>query len=672
MTVFWIVLAAIIAILIALFQYGYLSKKNRDKRKPWFALLRAATVFCIILLLVLPAFQSFTYNSVKPVLAVLVDNSRSIDNLKESDAVLKTLRQIESDDEISDRFEVAYYQWSSELNSLDSLDFTEGISNHENSIRTAQEIHRGSQLAMVMLTDGNQTAGRSLAYAQVDPTSKLYPILYGDTTSYEDILIDRINVNKYSFLNNKFPVEVFVNYDGDESVQKEFAVYEGNSKLYSQLLEFDDANRSQQLNFNLKSSRVGLKNMRAIIDELENERNTKNNSQSFVVEVIDQETKVLIYAAYPHPDVGVLKKAIESNEQRQVDIVYDDPSTEFADYNFVIFYGVGNAFAKAYNQTTSANINTWLITGQNANLTTINQLQDSFTLPRGSQIDEVQPLLNTLYRPFDLEAFDYDDYPPVSVPYGEIIFNVPYDVIALKQISGIETDMPFWFSYEKEGNRRAVTAAAGLWRWRSQSFLDNKDFRNFDDLINSQVQYLASNQRRSRIEIDTEPFYYQNSTILITARYLDKNYVFDDKAVINLKLKSDQDDTWKTRPLILSGNVYELDLSGLSPGVYDWQVQVEDETLKKSGRFEVIAFDIEAQAYGASVEDLKQLVGEDNLYYSGDWEKVRQELLDQQQFTPVRQQRSATSNLIDFEYLLAVLFILLAAEWFLRKYNGLI
>ncbi|MFT4838964.1 MAG: hypothetical protein ACI9V9_000875, partial [Oleispira sp.] len=40
MTVLWMIIAAVVAALIALFQYGYIGASKNTKRKPWFALLR--------------------------------------------------------------------------------------------------------------------------------------------------------------------------------------------------------------------------------------------------------------------------------------------------------------------------------------------------------------------------------------------------------------------------------------------------------------------------------------------------------------------------------------------------------------------------------------------------------------------------------------------------------
>jgi len=79
MTVLWIILAAIVAALVALFQYGYIfSKKKNNKRKPWFALLRFFTVLAILILFLDLKFDKTSYQTIKPLLLLEVDNSSSI------------------------------------------------------------------------------------------------------------------------------------------------------------------------------------------------------------------------------------------------------------------------------------------------------------------------------------------------------------------------------------------------------------------------------------------------------------------------------------------------------------------------------------------------------------------------------------------------------------------
>ena len=64
--------------------------------------------------------------------------------------------------------------------------------------------------------------------------SSVFPVVLGDTTSVFDLKINQINVNKYAFLKNKFPVEVFLQYNGNESLTTTFSIQNGNQIIHKQ------------------------------------------------------------------------------------------------------------------------------------------------------------------------------------------------------------------------------------------------------------------------------------------------------------------------------------------------------------------------------------------------------------------------------------------------------
>ena len=672
MTVVLMIVAAGIAALIALYQYGYISTSKSTRKKPWFALLRFLTVFSILLLFIAPRFDSKTYETLLPQLVVLVDDSKSIDYLKSGDAVKRDLALIVNDSDLNSKFEIQTFKFSETIAPLDSLSFQATETDLNIAISEPQELFKNRNKAVVVLTDGNQTTGSSYSYTQVNEKTSLYPVIYGDTTQYADLKITNINVNRYSYLNNEFPVEVFVAYQGQEQESRVFKVTQGNRTLYSETLSFNEKERAAIVSFNLTSTAIGTQSMVASIEPLPNEKNTQNNYRSFAVEVIDQQTNVLILSDQVHPDIGALKKAIESNQQRKVTIKSTSEDYDLNEYNLVVMYGVSSAFAKAYTQINQLNKNTWVITGSDPDIDYLNGKYQSFNLEDSNDFDEAQPILNTSYTTFNLDQISFDDYPPAQVPFGELIFNTNVDVLFYKKIGTITTTQPIWFNYEDGDTKHAVTLASGLWRWRAQSYLDQQDFKNFDDLVSSQVQYLASNKKRNRLELSYEPFYYQNKSILINAQYLDKNYEFEDNGILNLNVTHTESKELITRPFVLSGNSYVVDLSGLKAGDYKFTVQVENDQLSRSGSFSILEYDIEKQQVSASDAGMKKLVGSSSVYYQGETEELIADLKKNPLLQTIERAIVKQTSLIDWEYLLGLILLLLGLEWFLRKYNGLV
>ncbi|MDP5102036.1 MAG: hypothetical protein NWQ09_11985 [Nonlabens sp.] len=672
MTVLWIILAAIVAALVALFQYGYIFGSTSKTKKPWFALLRFLTVFCVLVLLIGPKFNKKTYETLKPQLLLMVDDSKSLTYLNVASQQQQDVDAILNDRELTNKFDIKTFAFSEQVLPYDKATHKGLETDLGKAISEPQELYKDRNKAIIILTDGNQTSGSNYTFAKVDSKTTILPLIYGDTTQYPDLRISQLNVNRYTYLNNEFPVEIFVNYQGDATVNQDFTIKQGNSTLYQQRLTFSPTQRTATINANLKSTSIGTMSLRATISSLNAEKNVSNNTRNFAVEVIDQQTKILILSDVVHPDIAALKNAIESNQQRKVELAKTSDGKDLNDYNLVIMVGVNSAFAKAYTQLSQLGKNTWVITGTTTDFNFLNSQTKGFQIENDPEYDDAQPLINGSYATFNVDEFKFNDYPPVQVPFGKVKANTPLEVLMFKQIGNVETNQPLWFTYEQGEQRHAVTLASGLWRWRTQSYQDSQNFENFDNLVNSQVQYLSSNKKRDRLELDYEPFYYSNKKIVVKAQYLDKNYEFEDNGILNISLKNKTTGASLKRPLVLNGTTYTVDLSDIAAGDYSFTVKVDNDNLSRGGSFSVLEFDIENQFVSANAQSMQQLVGPENVLYAGQLDALKKKLMNSDLLQSVERETVRYSSIIDWEILLGIILLLLGIEWFARKYNGLI
>ena len=671
MTVLWILLAVAVAAIVALYQYGFFDS-SKNKNILWcFVALRFCTVLTIFILLLLPQFKFSNYETVKPKLLLLADNSNSIKYLEVDNQLSQDLNTLQNNPKLKDKFEITTFSFGDDLNVSDSLTYDESTTDLNRAILKTQELFKNDRKAIIILTDGIQNKGRSYRYTNLDKNSRVYPVIYGDTTRYADLSISRINVNRYSYLNNEFPVEVILTYTGNKPVSTDIKITEGSNTLVRQKLSFDKNKTSEIIKFNLTSSQVGLKSMMATVNALENEKNISNNTKALAVEVIDQQTKVLIHSSTLHPDLGSLKKAIETNQQRSVDIRLDN-EVEYADYNLVILYGIDSSFNTRLQKLKDLKKNAWIFLGKRPRLDLFNNSLEVVSIENDMDTDEVQPLINQAYTSFNLDAFNYSDYPPVEAPYGSWNFSTAVDILMYKRISGIETQEPIWFTYENQNLRYAISSFNGLWRWRSQSYLENKSFADFDDLVGAQVQFLADQKTRKRLNVEVNPIYEQNNSINISASLLDKNYEFDRDGILNFKVSNRMSDSVFTRPFVLVGNKYKLDLSGIAAGAYDYTISIKGENLRQSGSFEVLDYNPETLSKSASKKQFEELLGRDNVFYQNQLNKLIDQLSKDDIARPLEREQFSFLGLIDFKYLLGLLFVFLGLEWLLRKYNGLI
>ena len=121
-----------------------------------------------------------------------------------------------------------------------------------------------------------------------------------------------------------------------------------------------------------------------------------DNKKSFGIEVIDERTNVLILTSIIHPDLGTLKKAIESNEQRNVTIKKsDEPDINLKDYQAVLLYQPNVSFKPYYETIKTLGINTFTITGTRTDYRFLNDNGELFTRELSAQVEDYQAEFNS-------------------------------------------------------------------------------------------------------------------------------------------------------------------------------------------------------------------------------------------------------------------------------------
>lgn len=672
-TLLYIVIAGLTALLLALFQYLYKSEKNI--RNKFFAVLRFITIFSVLLLIINPKLEQTRLYTKKPDLAVAVDNSESIAHLNQNENVAQLINTLKSNPDLNNNFNIEYYAFGKNLVSLDTLNFEEKQTNITSVFTTLSQINNESTGPTLLITDGNQTYGRDYEFTSQQYKQPIFPVILGDTIIYSDLRIQQLNVNKYAYLKNKFPVELIVIYNGVAPVTSQLVIRSGSFTVYKEYLNFSKAQNSHIINFTLPANTVGVTSYNATIIALDDEKNTINNSKPFAVEVIDQKTNVAIVSDIIHPDLGTLKNAIESNEQRSVSILKPNEYLENQDnFQLAILYQPNSKFRTVFDALEKSGGNKFIITGTQTQWTYLNTVQSDYSLEITSQTESYQADINPNYSTFIVDDLDFNSFPPLESEFGTVSFKTPIETILFKTANNIILDDPLLVTFEDSGRREAVLFGENIWKWRAQSYLNTKSFQLFDNFIGKLVQYLALDQKRNRLSLNYESFYGGNRDIIILAQFFNRNYEFDDKATINIVLKDTETDITTQLPFVLKKNSYEVDLSGLSPSEYDFTVTANNREVTQSGRFKILDYNVEQQFLNANVTKLQHLATNSggSSYFIANTESLINNLINDSRFAIIQKSSKNVVPLIDFKYLLALIALSLAMEWFLRKYNGLI
>ena len=192
------------------YQYYYKVKKP-TKVNFLLVIIRSLVFFLLIVLFLNPSITKKIFINQKAKLSVLVDNSSSVTFLKRDSLVYVMLQNFKTHENLNKRFDINYYSFGNLFQQSDSFSFDENQTDISMPLERISKIQKNASNAIVLLSDGNQTIGNDYLYTKIK--EPVFPIVIGDTSKYKDVKISQINVNRYSFINNQFPVESILQYD---------------------------------------------------------------------------------------------------------------------------------------------------------------------------------------------------------------------------------------------------------------------------------------------------------------------------------------------------------------------------------------------------------------------------------------------------------------------------
>lgn len=671
-TVLLIILAAIVALVIVLLQYFY-KTKQKGKLTLLLSFLRFIGIFGLMLLLINPKLTKTIYTVEKATLAVLVDNSSSVQ--EQGAAIRRILDGLQESSALSNRFELDYYSFGPELNTLDSISFDEKQTNISKSLNLLASTYLNRKAAVLLISDGNQTIGQDYIFASRKKSPSVFTTTVGDTTAYEDLNIGPINTNTYAFLNNKYPVETYVSYQGKRTTNSVVRILVNGKSVYKESVKLSETDNLQPINTLINADAIGLKTIKVEVDPLATERNIRNNIRETSVEVIDEKTNVGLFSDILHPDIGALKKAIESNEQRVVNIL--KPSSNISileEVDVFVLYQPNRSFKNILEFIEQKKSNVLIITGANTDFNYLNSVQTEFEIESGYPQQEVFGKLNKSFSKFDIVDFDLTDFPPLTSDAGPVMLATSGETLLNMEIKGLEMETPLLSLWETNSMKKGLLFGEGIWKWRIQSYRNSGDFSNFDEFIGKIMRYMATSKGKDRLNVDYNKRYEGISETYVTATYFDEAYVFDMNAILEIAVTNNESKQTQNIPMVLKNGYFEADLTNLTPGEYNFRVTVVGENFSETGNFIISDFDIEKQFVSSNYKKMTQLASNTGgeHYFASEWEALINQLISDEEYLPTQKGTENVVSLIDFKILLILIVLAFAAEWFIRKYNGLI
>jgi hypothetical protein len=679
-------LGLIISIGLSLLLYNRDEKLSELKKGTMWLLfsLRALFIFAIIFLLLGPEVKFTKSETQKPIFVILQDNSASIP-LNQDSLYFKTDYQSHIEllsNELSEKFEVKTLSFGDSVRENFEFNFKDELTNMS-ALADAIELRFSSESlgAVLLASDGLYNRG-------MNPINKLsglpvpvYTLALGDTIQQKDALISALNYNQLAFYKNSFPIRVYYEVWDAKNDTLDIQIKTANTIVAEKHVEITENSARGHVDFEIKANQLGLQKYEIEIEALDQEISLKNNTDLMLINVIDNQQEVLVLGRAPHPDLGAMRRALESNLNFSVRLnTAQDLPLDISDTDIVILHDLPSAHYPISNLMAAINqrkIPVCFIFGRNTDISAFNGLGLPIQVNlRGSGFDNAQAVLNQQFDLFDLPQDlinIFDRIPPLSVPFASFQMLDANDIALNQRISGVETDNPLLTFMQYDENKFAVLAGSGIWRWRMSDFKNNGNHNAFDEFFNKSMQYLVTKSSGNQFAVRSGQLYNTNENIVFQAELYNDAWELTNNPEVRLMIEDSLGQ--KLEYTMNRGlNAYRLDLGNLVAGEYAWtaKTSLQGNDFIEQGNFIVRQVSVEGLKTRADHQLLSMIASRTNgeMIYPNDLESFSTKILSEDISKSRVFSKESRASLLNLKWIFFILLAWISAEWFLRKFHG--
>ncbi|MEO6303278.1 MAG: hypothetical protein ABIP51_08895 [Bacteroidia bacterium] len=654
----------------------YKNKKNTDVPKTviYFLFVSRFISVSLITLFLLSVFLKQIKNETQnPVILLAIDNSSSMIMQKDSQEIKKDLLAKLSTfkNNISKNFEVKTILFGNKAtSSKEEPTFIEKETDISNLISEIENNFSNQNIgALVIVSDGIYNKGANPIYASEKLNFPVYPVALGDTSEIKDVAIQKINHNQVAYLGNIFPAEVIVSAKNFIGKDIEVSLFQNQIEKAKQTLKINSENFLAACNFTFNANTAGISKYAARVTILNGEKNTLNNQQTFVIDVIDNKEKVLLLATAPHPDIAAIKDAITNSTSYEVEYgLTSEFKKPLKQYSLIILHGPLTNQNPIVNECKLSSIPLWIInpaSGEN--------LPGVKILSALNKFNDAEAHINSSFGLFtisaDLKKF-IKEMPAIKTFFGSYVMGNGSNALIDQRIGMVETNNPILILSEINGLKNAVFIGDGLWKWKMRDFAEHTNHNLFNELISKSVQYLSVKSDKSFFRIIAPKTINENENIEIGAEVYNKSYELINEPDVSLILTNPEGKKFNYT-VSKTADSYKLNIGLLPFGEYKYvaKVKVNSELFIKQGSIhvkEIVSEKLNTVANHQVLNTMAKRTG-GKLFYKNELDNLEKEILKNEQIKPITYSQNNTTLLIDLKWLFWVILIFLSVEWYFRK-----
>lgn len=654
-------------------------KHNAERSKTLLyslAALRFISISLIALLLLNVFIKRLINETEKPVIILAQDNSSSLIAGKDSTEIktdyLQSLNSFKN--AVKEKYDVKSYQFDSESKPSETFDFKGKETDISKLFLDLENNYANKNIgAIILASDGIYNKGTNPLYSISKFNAPIYTIALGDTILLKDVWIQSINHNQVAYLGNSFPVEILINAIDLKDKNVTVSISHSGKVLKSEAVTINSNVFNTTLNYILDADKSGVQKYTVSISTPEEDKNKQNNSQSFVIEVIDNREKILILANAPHPDIAALEQSISSAQTYEVDVALVNEFTKpLKPYSLIILHQTSVLPQRITNEIKINNQSVFFIGND-----VINPVTGSTIKKTGdARKNDVEAAFKKEFSLFNVsnELQNYfKEFPAVKCNFSNTLVTHGANILLTQKIGVVETDEPLMVFSENNGIKTCGFLGDGLWRWRMRDFADHGTHNLFNELISKTVQYLSVKADKSFFRVYTKKIINENEAIEFTAEVYNQSYELVTEPDVTLILKDDKGKNYNYT-FNKKQTMYSLSAGQFPAGEYSYEAKVKfgDKLYTKSGIIiikEIVSEKINTVANHQLLYQIAKQSG-GKLFYRNQLEQLQKEILSSESIKSITYSHKQLTDLVNLKWIFFIILGLLSIEWFLRKYNG--
>ena len=711
-TALFIVLSVLVVSALSFLFYRYTLPPVTRAKRILLTTLRALALSLLLMLLYEPLVRLIFSSQERPVLAVLVDNSKSLQIVDKSGKRSQTLIDALAThalQNLPNNGELRYYTFGTILKERrpfenDSLQFNEDATDISATLRALEkEKERYNIHAAVLFTDGSYNSGRNPIYDADQLGVPLYTVGIGDSTEQKDVLITKVATNDLVYDETSVPVDVTLKSSGFDGERIEATIAVDGKVLDRKSLVLQSGTREYTLSLNYVPEGEGMTKYVVQISNLRGELTSRNNQKIFFARILKSKLRILIVASAPSPDLSVIKQtvaeekhfSVQSYTQRSPSGFYEGQLTgsslDSADCIILIAFptsltdqGTLEMLRTATTQNTKP---VFFIGGKFIDITKLQMIGSALpfkTLSASSAEQYVffQPSDNQIGHPIlnfgDRAAVDtWNRMPPIFKSLTTFKAKPEATVLGYCRIQSNVTSDPLVLTRNVNRQKSVAILGYGLWRWRlmAQGNSDTEKVLSF--FLANNIRWLTTTDEGQPVKVTTtKDLFIEGEPVEFLGQVYDASAKPVENAQVRVVARKKESELETILRPIGNGR-YEGSIHGLTEGDYTFNATAQMDGLQlgaSGGKFTVGELNLEFQDTRMNAPLLRQLAFRAGGKFLTPEELggLTSELHSLLSFAPREVIRTKDLELWNWQYTLGVVVFLFGLEWFIRKRSGML